>query len=355
MGSTSPCGRVGGEILVTPAGATAVALAWDADHYLMAYVDPTSGLGDVVTQRLAPDGSSIGAKSVVEASPGGAGHPALVKTKAGWLAIWQDGPSGAGSVRARPLDPGGAPSGAAIEIAKSSAKEVRPTAVATAKGVVGAWMDTSATFGAVRLATLGDDGVPAPPSAVGLATADAVYPSLASGPSGDVVVWSDKRAGQLDTRLRFITGTDEIALRSGVDGDALLPRVAPLPAGFAVAWEDTRGSDEQAYVAWTDAAGKKLGDAVVEQEQGSTNWPRPAALGSRLAVVYYQFRTGKPEVYVALFDDAMARVGDDAQISMSTKSARFPEVAVAGSDLGVAWVDTRSGAQQAYFARVACK
>jgi hypothetical protein len=352
-GPPAACQMVGGEVLV--GSASSVTLAWDTDHYVLAYVDPTAGMGDVTTVRLDADGKALGTPTVVEASAGPDRLPVIAKTTTGWMAVYDVQSGGLSNVHARPLDAMAAPTGSPLEVAKLASMDARSSVVNTGSQLYGAWTDKGA-FLSVVMAKLDATGAQSAPITLGGATADAQFPSFGTGTAGTAIVWSDARDGHLDVRMRKLDAATDTVLRTGVAGDASQPRVLALDNGFVSAWEDTRSGSEEVYLAWTDAAGAKKGELLVEQAGGSANWPRLARTKNGVAVVYYQFRDGEPQIFVTALDGAYAHVGGDLQISKtpSGAKARFADVASSGTDLGVVWVDTRSGAPQAYFARIAC-
>ena len=359
----SACARNGNEMKIAtgPGGSDTFAWIWDTDHYVVAYNDRTTGNGDIYTVLLKADGSPMGAPQVVESTDAISDLPNLVKTQNGYLVVWQEGSAGK-SAYAHAIDKNGVPVGKGISIGATASNESRPVISAAPGGFAVAFMDKPIGEPTVQVAFLdGNMNLTGPTSFA----SSSGFPWLAGDENGVGMIWSDRRAGagfdihfaRLDTKLAPV---GETPLRSGVPNDALLGRMIHTTFGFMSAWEDMRGDDNQIFMALTDPNGKQIYNGLVEEpNSGDANWPNIAWTGSAAAVVYYQFRNDDPQIFMSFIDGAGKRVGGlhDLQVSANPKGtmARFPDVVWTGSEFGVAWVDTREGKPELYFAHVTCK
>jgi hypothetical protein len=191
------------------------------------------------------------------------------------------------------------------------------------------------------------------------------WPWVAGDDQGVAMIWSDKRTGAFDIRFADLDAQalalqNEGALRDDAKTDALLGRMIKTGFGYLAAWEDMRGDDNQIWMALTDGGGKMIYTGLVEEPNtGDANWPNMAWTGGAVAIVYYQWRSDNPQIFMSFIDATGKRVAGlhDLQVSSNPKGsmARFPDVVWNGTDLGVAWIDTREGSPQLYFARVTCK
>jgi hypothetical protein len=228
-----------------------------------------------------------------------------------------------------------------------------------------AWMDVVTAVPAVYVAVV-DDNLTLDSTIgtlrLGMPTASASFPWLAGDGSTLGAIWSDQRTGVLDIHFvaldAMLTPSHESVLRDAT-GDAQLGRLIQITSGYLAAWEDTRSNNtNEIYSAITDANGARQVEQLVEEPNtGDANWPNMAWNGTAAGIVYYQFRGGAPQIFISFVDATGARVGggSDLRVSMSTGSARFPDVKWTGSEFGVAWVDSRDTVRQIYFAQVTCQ
>jgi hypothetical protein len=347
--------------IATPAGTASFAWLWDRDHFVVAYVDPQSGSGDIATLLLSADGSPLGAPHVVEATDAASDLPTMVKTQNGYLIAWQEGTAGKAAY-AHAVDGAGAPVGAGVTVGASSSDQARPVISGAPGGFVVAYMDKPLGAPVVDVAFLdanmnvsGPGRVPA--SGVG------AYPWLAGDSNGVSILWSDRRGASYDIHFgpldpSSLAVMSDVAVRTGAPNDALLGRMIKTDFGFLSAWEDMRADDNQIYFALTKSDGSILYEGVAEEpNSGDANWPNMAWTGSAAGIVYYQFRDGGPQVFISFVDGTGKRVGGlhDLQVSKSARAARFPDVQWTGTSFGVAWIDTRDGRPELYFAQVTCR
>jgi hypothetical protein len=361
----SACARSGAEVKIpTTQGTESFAVVWNKDHYLFAYSDPSLGNGDIVTIRVSPDGTAFGAYSVVQRTDAGSHLPSLLALDDGYVVAWQEGTAGK-TVRIQKLDLEGKPSGEAITVGSAEADEARPVLTRGPAGVVVAWMDSVFGRTSVHMATLDTATMRVTtPVVMNEGGSPAAFPAIAGDQNRLAAIWSERREGQFDTRFAFLDSalavTSEVSLRKEPStGDALLGRVIKTGFGFMSAWEQAHGDENQIHMSLLDHAGQLIAEGVAhEPDTGDANWPNMAWTGSATGLVYYQWRKGgNAQIHLTVIDPKGKRIGADTQISATPRSerARFPDLVWNGGGFGVAWVDTRDGSPQLYFAKVPCK
>jgi len=291
-------------------------------------------------------------------------RPTLLKTSTGYVAMWEEGTAGK-AVFAHLLDANGAPSGDGVTVAVTLASVARPVIAPFGTGFAIAYVDNELgvdTIGVMYLdATL--DVIAQDHIAEGYGGAG--WPALATSSDGHLaLMWSDRRGGIYDVHAAQLAPQSprllgDTPLRSLGRVDATLGRMIPVGgSGFLSAWEDQTDHTE-IHAALTDASGAVSDLGLIEQGGGDANWPNMAYTGNYSAIVFYEFRASSPQIYLTLLDQSGQRPGgaSDAQISSTPdgKWARYPDVKWTGSDFGVAWLDSRDGGSNLYFARVTCK
>ena len=355
-------------------GTDAFAWAWDTDHYVVVYVDPTQGNGgDIYVATLAADGSMRTAPVAVDVTPGASDLPSLVKTSQGYVVVWEEGTAGQ-SIYVHALgSDGSSPVGSGVSIGTTQVSDARPV-ISTAPGGETAvvWKDEFNGIPGVDFALLNPD-----PSSFAVtgpqripANDQASWPWVAGDDQVIGMLWSD-----LSSNDDAATPAYEIEF-SPVDARSLsAPSISDLPAdgpfnqqlgrmvrtsfGFIAAWEDEEsdGGENQIQMAFLDSGGSVQKNGLVEQPHtGDANWPNIAWTGSYAGIVYYQWRTGLPQVYMTFFDSMGSRAAPtDMQISDGTKGgARFPDVVWTGTEFGVMYIDTRDGQPELWMHRVQC-
>jgi hypothetical protein len=348
--------------LTTGAGTEDFAFAWDAGHYLLVYSDTTTGSGDLKSLRFSTDGMPLAMPTGLESSPGAATVPNLAKLQSGWAVTWQEGMAGAMKVKALRLDDSGAAKGGPVDVATSMAEEARPTIARAPGGVAIAWTDGKQEMTSVLAASYSDALAPqGAPVTVG--SEIRAWPWLVSDGTNLAILTSVDVSGTPNYQMRISTLDASLASMQDATvrdemGEARLGRMIKTSYGYLASWEDSRTGDNEIYMALADANGKVIYSGLVEEpESGDANWSNMATDGTQSAIVYYQFRDGAPQIFVSFVDNKGQRVGGghDLQVSTTTDEARYPQVAWNGSDYGIAWVDTRDGAPQVYFAQVKCR
>lgn len=365
-GVPSACSRAGDEKkLSVGAGAGSFAFAWDVDHYVLVYADPSTGDGDIYVARLDAGGDAMGLPVVVEATAARSDLPNLLRAHDGWVVAWQEGTAGK-AVYAHALDAGARPIGRGATIATTQSEQARPVLARAPGGRAAvAWMDSILGKGGVQVALVDPSSLAVTTPAQRVAQDDQDgWPWIAGDDGALGIVWSDKSALHYDVRFAPLDESTLAApsgesLRGGAPHDGVLPRMIRTNLGYLAAWEDMRDDDNEIQMALVDVRGNRLGGGLVEEPgSGDANWPNMAWAGTTGGIVYYQWRDTRPQIFISFVDVTAERVRGlgDLQVSGGRSGwAKYPDVAWTGREFGVVWVDNRDGEPALWFARVACK
>lgn len=361
----SLCKLAGGERKLSfGAGSQSFAFAWDGDHYVVVYDDPSTGDGDVFVAKMSSEGAILGSPVDIDPTPAESDLPALLKTSGGWLVAWQEGSAGK-SVFAHALDGNAEPTGSGASIAATDSDESRPV-LANAPGghVAVAWMDDSGAAGGAQVALVDPGSLAVSEQrAIDTSAADG-WPWLAGDDRALGLAWCDGDGTNYDIQFESLdpaqlTPSHRLSLRGTARNGGMLPRMISTGRGFLAAWEDMRDpSANQIFAAAASYDGVRSPGGLVESPNtGDANWPSLAWANNAAAVVYYQWRDSRPQIFLTLVDATGARIPDSADLRISSGDAgwsKYPAVVWTGSDLGVMYVDTRDGAPALWFQRVSC-
>ncbi len=357
----SPSGAV--TKLAFGAGSEAFAFVWDVDHYVVAYVDPQHGAGDIYVAKVARDGSAIGSPVAVESTAAASDLPSLVQTADGFLVVWQEGSAGT-AVFAHALGPDATPVGSGVTVAATQSTQSRPVLSKAPGGQVAvSWMDSFEGKGGVQVALVDPKSLALKgPQRVAADDVDG-WPWVAGDDDVLAMAWSDQPSNAYDVRFarvdpQTLSVSAPVSLRGAAAGNGVLPRLIRTSFGFMSAWEDMRTSDNEIYMSLVDPQGQRIGGGLVEEANtGDANWPNIAWTGSAAGVVYYQFRTGRPQIFMSFVDKTGKRVAGlhDVRVSdAATGWSKYPDVLWTGSQFGVMYVDTRDGAPALWLQSVTC-
>ncbi|MEO0107555.1 MAG: hypothetical protein ABIK62_00030 [candidate division WOR-3 bacterium] len=280
--------------------------AFDGANYLVAWEDYRSGeYADVYVTRLSPLGRVLDPAPVpLVTLEGDQDKVAACFDGTNYLVVWEDGRS-------------------------SGDDDIFACRVTTAGSV----LDT----GGIAVSDWGDDQG---------------QPAVARGSAGCLVVWEDRRNGQMDiygARLApdgTVLDPDGILI-SGATGLQWRSDVAFDGTNWLVVWQDSRsGQGYDIYASRVSQDGRVLdtaGLAVCTAQQGQWS-PKVAFDGTRYLVVWEDPRSGAREVYGArvAIDGAVLDTSGIC-IAGGTTGKNSPAVSYDGNEFLVVWSDERGG------------
>lgn len=134
------------------------------------------------------------------------------------------------------------------------------------------------------------------------------------------------------------------------------PAMTWTGSAWAVAWSrhgETGGTEVMLSLVAEDGI-SATGEQVVVPAVSVDSYPDLAWTGSSLALAWHDMPPAEAtEVFVAMLDPTGVMVGTATRITSAPAPSQFAGLAWTGSELGIAWQDTRDGNWSVYFARLA--
>ncbi|MEO0071632.1 MAG: hypothetical protein ABIK39_06070, partial [candidate division WOR-3 bacterium] len=335
------------------------AVAFDGTNYLVVWQDDRSGQAfDIYGARVTPNGSVLDPQGfAISTASGHQEYPALAFGGNCYFVLWEDGRSGPSDIygaRVTPdkvvLDPNG------IFITSGVTQQEFPAASFDGTNYLVVWQDyRNGQTGDIYGARVNSDGVVLDQTgfAISNATNSQEFPAVAFDGTNYLVVWQDERKGsEFDIYGARVTPDGVVIDSNGIPistatNNQLSPAVAFDGANFLVVWSDrrngnigdiygTRVTPEGIVV---DQQGFAISTAVNEQV-----YPAVAFDGTNYLIVWQDERSGLFDLYGARVTPGRV-VLDPAGIAISTAYTEqvYPAVAFDGTNYLVVWQDKRNG------------
>ena len=185
---------------------------------------------------------------------------------------------------------------------------------------------------------------------------DSVYPTVAASGSYVYVAWLDKK---WEDRYEIFfkrssnegtTWSSEQQLTS-CEGTTGYPRLAAYGQYVHLVWHDDCGSDELEtwYKRSTDyGATWSASTRMTTPDAYSSAYPSIDVGSSTVAIVWRDLKDGNREIYCRYSFDNGETWLDEERLTHEGHDSYFPDVAVSGSFIAIAWVDMRSGDRDIY-------
>jgi len=172
-------------------------------------------------------------------------------------------------------------------------------------------------------------------------------PSMAWTGSEYAIAWRDNPDTTVEILLARVSadgtklGTDvQVTAGAGyVDG----PDIVWTGSELGLAWHDDRDGNQEIYCARLDPTGAAIGSHVrVTNEAAESRWVAMAWGGSEYGLVWRDGRTPSwDDVWFTVLDGDGTKLVSDTRISGDVGWAWFPDIAWAGSNWGIVWMDDR--------------
>jgi Putative metal-binding motif len=367
----APCsapGVVGSAVRVTThdqdSGGSRVAMVRSADGYALTWFDFSQdpSLEAIRFVRLGATGTPMGSEVQVSSIQPLPETPGMVSIGDGFEMIWQafvptGANTGISSTHSTRLDALGQVGGADMSLANNTAGRYSIVSSGSALGV--AWDDSRGLM-FTRLdasgARIGSD-VRLVPLWAGVD----LLPSLVwNGSEYGLAWWAMNGSATLKFRRFDPTGlpvgteTSVWSEPSFNPNDDPHPELAWTGAGYAiVARSMVSGRSEIRFVR-LGLDGAKLDDRLVTADAFDSEQPSLAWTGTEFGLAWVDHRDGSPQIYFSRLDTRGLKNGADLRVSDQTPYTRAPVLRWNGSGFGLAWVDTRNGPTEIYFARLGC-
>jgi hypothetical protein len=132
------------------------------------------------------------------------------------------------------------------------------------------------------------------------------------------------------------------------------PSIAASRSVVHVVWEEYRDGNAEIYYKRSPDGGLTWGaDTRLTNNPGLSLSPSVAASGNVVHVSWYDLRDGNSEIYYKRSADGGLTWGADMRLTNNTAGSTLPAVAVAGTDVHVAWEEYRHGPAEIYYKRSA--
>ena len=195
---------------------------------------------------------------------------------------------------------------------------------------------------------------------------DSRSPSVAIGSDGtSVVAWTDNSGGNWEIYVRRWNGSAWVEMAGGSasdggisdsEGDSDSPSVAIGPVGPVVAWTDNSGGNREIYVrclngsAWVEMSSGSASGGGISNNHGDSSYPSVAIGADGAPVVAWMDNSnGNYDIYVRQWNGAAwVEMGSGSAlgsgISNSLSEAKYPSLAIGpdGTPI-VAWMDYSRG------------
>lgn len=287
-------------------------------------------------------------------------RPALVLAGNTLVVVWQDYRARDWDIYSARCDPNAMTCEANIKVsdATDASWQVKPriAAAGAGAGVLAVWEDDRegdsaphiyGSYSADSGATWGASG------RIDVGADPATNPAIAfDGVAAPWVVWERHLNGDLNTAPDiYVAKFDGAAwaLQQRVDGAAagkraLNPRVAAGAGGVFVAWEDYRAGNiaPRTYVAQLNNTTWQ--ESEVEEHSGAQTRPALAMDGSNVQVAWQDTRNGQPDIFSASWNgSAWANVAQVNENANRMAKQYHPNLVAAGNgDLYLTWLDART-------------
>ncbi len=326
------------------------AVAFDGTDFLASWVDTRIGNNRIYGARVNRDGTVLDTSGIIlSTSADDRRVPAVAFDGASFLVVWQDYRNGSDpdiygarvSREGAVLDPSG------IAVSTATGMQYCPVVAFDGTNFFVVWRDfRSGSRADIYGARVSQEGTVLDPSGIAISTV-AGNPALAFDGTNFLVVWADGRSGHSDiygarvSQDGIVLDPSGIAISTAAEVQ-LYPAVAFGGTGFLVVWTDGRGGIYDVYAARVSQDGAVLDtsgiavSAVVDDQ-----WhPAVAFDGTDFLVVWEDRRSGYADIYGARVSQD-GTVLDTSGIAVSTAVNLEASAAVAfdGSNCLVVWED----------------
>lgn len=344
------------------------ALVFNGSQYLTTWSDSRSGRGEIFASKLNSDGSVVQGSAeylvATDVTSRLIGPEIARDPNAGYLVVWDscDGSTTCGdtipaSVRARPLDAAGQPTGNVTTVSAAVQGERRPYVVRAFNQYFVAYRNIVSNAEVIEIQALAANGsISGAPAMRRVSGTAAVTESHIGANAQHLALVFVDGIGPSSVKLHLYN-SDLVLVHEAIIVSSPSTRLANPVVGWngrewVVAWEkDPNSAVVYGAIASSDATSVS---SAQQLSTGPGNWPWVASDGQSSVVSYYGFPNGG-QAMLARFDPLGAVVARDVPVSVEgTQNARAPAVAfnAALGEFAVVFTDITS--QEVFFARTKC-
>lgn len=170
------------------------------------------------------------------------------------------------------------------------------------------------------------------------------------------VVWGDNRDGNYE--IYYKRSTDggnvwgsETRLTNSI-GTSDYSSMALDGTDLRIVWQDSRdGNSEIYYKNSTNNGTSWEADVRITNAAGSSETPSIALLGTAIHVAWMDSRDANREIYYKQSTDYGINWGSDIRLTNASGTSYWPSISVSGTSVHVAWDDNRDGNNEIYYKR----
>ena len=344
---------------------TAPALAWNGEHYLVAWEHAAGSTPAVWGVRVTSTGSVLDPGGIVIASAGYPAAPAVASDGTDFLVAWRSGLSSYDIKGARVRADGALLDATPLTISAAANQQFAPAVAWATTGYLAVWEDGRSGHDEIYGARIAPDGAVLDPAGVPVAvgTNGKGTPAIACDGATCLVAymefqstmsWDVYAVRVSDAGVRLDAAPITVAARAGIQW---YPAVAAGGGSFLVAWADESSGVSAVYGARVDAAGNVLDPAGIRITTSADAMRFPAvawsddhflALWERTVGIYPQIwgaRVGADGIVKDAAGFAVAATGASA-------SQKGAAAACDGTSCLAVWADNGSGNYDVLGARV---
>jgi len=187
-------------------------------------------------------------------------------------------------------------------------------------------------------------------------TASSFSPSVSVSGLVVHIVWNDRRDGNYEIYYKRST---DAGISWGADtrltnnsAHSQFSSVAVSGSFVNIVWRDIRDGNYEIYYKSSIDGGLSFGaDIRLTNNIAGSDGPSVSVSGSAVHVVWYDYRDGNYEIYYKRSIDGGISWEADTRLTNNSFLSTKVSVAVSGSVLNVAWVDTRDSYNEIYYKR----
>jgi hypothetical protein len=315
---------------------------WNGNEFALVWSDESGG--GIQFSTIGVDGATIIAPKVV-ANGSDIGKASLVWTGTGYALAWKQEIATIKQVFFATLDANGEIQAGPTQLTNTATDSKDPRLRYFGSTYCLAWEAGIEGSANVFFNWLDSAGVKQSALDLQVSTAgDSTNPSIACDASGFDITWEDDRSGGTHAFTRSydssgIAQTTEFDLGSAAEAVGNLAAI-PTGTGTSMVWHDGIEGSRDVYYRHLNTAGVDTTGAVslTAGNSGESEEPALVSIGTDLALAWVDTRDGNAETYFNLIDESGNKLMTDMRITNDSAISKDPIVAGIAGAYAVLWV-----------------
>lgn len=317
---------------------------------------------EIFYKRSTDNGASWTADTRLTNSPGYSANPTIAVSGQLIHIVWQELRDGNWEMYYKRSSDGGISWGSDVRLTNEPAESKHPSMIVSGQTVHVVWDDMRDRTNNLNNIEIyykrsTDGGISWEPDA--RLTNDTNYstePSISLSGQTVHIVWTDNRGSGPRIFYKYSSNDgaswgNEVMLSTGTLG-SYQPSVSAAGQNIAVAWNDLRdlnGYFEIYSKSSTDGGSTWSADTRLTNAPLVSAFPSVAVSGQNVHIAWRDDRFGNGEIFYKLSTDAGINWGPDLRLTDSPGLSEGASVSLSGSNVFVAWYDSRNGNFEIYF------